>query len=109
MVINYSKIFLFVLIILLSIYISYLSNFLNALVFAASCILAYFSGYGLRESLTNSSIHQKTLGIIFCLTIIGIIIYANVAFGASSLINGINIEMLFWSIIFLLRLINFFD
>ena len=109
MVINYSKIFLFVLIIFLSFYISYLSNFLNALVFAASCILAYFSGYGLRESLTNSSIYQKTLGIIFCLTIIGIIIYANVAFGASSLINGINIEMLFWSIIFLLRLINFFD
>ena len=109
MVINYSKIFLFVLIILLSIYISYLSNFLNALVFAASCILAYFSGYGLRESIFNQNIYQKTLGIIFCLTIIGIIIYANVSFGASSLINGINIEMLFWSIIFLLRLINFFD
>ncbi len=109
MVINYSKIILFVLIILLSIYISYLSNFLNALVFAASCILAYFSGYGSRESIFNQNIYQKTLGIIFCLTIIGIIIYANVAFGASSLINGINIEMLFWSIIFLLRLINFFD
>ena len=109
MVINYSKIFLFVLIILLSIYISYLSNFLNALVFAASCILAYFSGYGLRESLTNSSIYQKTLGIIFCVIIIGIIIYANVVFGASSLNNDINIEMLFWSIIFLLRLLNFFD
>ena len=109
MVINYSKIFLFVLIIFLSIYISNLSNFLNALVFAASCILAYFSGYGLRVSLTNPSIYQKVLGIIFCLVIIGIIIYANVAFGASSLINGINIEMLFWSIIFLLRLINFFD
>ena len=89
--------------------LSYLSNFLNALVFATSCILAYFSGYGLRESVFNPSIYQKTLGIIFCLTIIGIIIYANVVFGASSLINGINIEMLFWSIIFLLRLINFFD
>ena len=109
MVINYSKIFLFVLIIFLSIYISHLSNFLNALVFAASCILAYFSGYGLRESIFNQNIYQKTLGIIFCLTIIGIIIYANVAFGVSSLINGMNIEMLFWSIIFLLRLINFFD
>ena len=109
MVINYSKIYLFILIIFLSIYISSLSNFLNALVFAASCILAYFSGYGLRESVFNSNIYQKTLGIIFCLTIIGIVIYANVAFGASSLINGINIEMLFWSIIFLLRLINFFD
>ena len=109
MVINYSKIFLFVLIIFLSIYISYLSNFLNALVFAASCILAYFSGYGLRESLTNPSIYQKALGIVFCLVIIGIIIYANVAYGATSLINGINIEMLFWSIIFLLRLVNFFD
>ena len=109
MVINYSKIFLFVLMIFLSILISSLSNFLNALVFFASCILAYFSGYGLRESVFNSNIYQKTLGIIFCLTIIGIIIYANVAFGASSLINGINIEMLFWSIIFLLRLINFFD
>ena len=109
MVINYSKIFLFVLMIFLSIYISSLSNFLNALVFFASCILAYFSGYGLRESVFNPNIYQKTLGIIFCLTIIGIIIYANVAFGESSLINGINIEMLFWSIIFLLRLINFFD
>ena len=109
MVINYSKIFLFVLILLLSIYISSLSNFLNALVFAASCILAYFSGYGLRESILNSNIYQKTSGIIFCLIIIGIIIYANIAFGVSSLINGINIEMLFWSIIFLLRLINFFD
>ena len=109
MVIDYSKIFLFVLIIFLSIYISSLSNFLNALVFAASCILAYFSGYGLRESVFNPNIYQKTLGIIFCLTIIGIIIYANVAFGASSLINGINIEMLLGSVIFLLRLINFFD
>ena len=109
MVINYSKIFLFVLIIFLSIYISILSNFLNALVFAASCILAYFSGYGLRESLTNPSIYQKALGIIFCLVIIGIIIYANVAYGATSLINGINIEMLLGSVIFLLRLINFFD
>ena len=109
MVINYSKLFLFCLIFILSIYISSLSNIINAFVFVASSILAYFSGYGLRESLTNSSIYQKTLGIIFCLTIIGIIIYANVAFGASSLINGINIEMLFWSIIFLLRLINFFD
>ena len=109
MVINYSKIFLFVLIIFLSIYISNLSNFLNALVFAASCILAYFSGYGLRESLTNPSIYQKALGIIFCFIIIGIIIYANIAFGTSSLINEINIEMLFGSVIFLLRLINFFD
>ena len=109
MVINYSKIFLFVLIIFLSIYISNLSNFLNALVFATSCILAYFSGYGLRESLTNPSIYQKALGIIFCLVIIGIIIYANVAYGATSLINGINIEMLLGSVIFLLRLINFFD
>ena len=105
MVINYSKIFLFVLIIFLSIYISNLSNFLNALVFAASCILAYFSGYGLRESIFNPNIYQKTLGIIFCLIIIGIIIYANVC----SLINGINIEMLLGSVIFLLRLINFFD
>ena len=109
MVINYSKIFLFVLILLLSIYISSLSNFLNALVFAASCILAYFSGYGLRESILNSNIYQKTSGIIFCLIIIGIIIYANITFGVSSLVNGINIEMLFSSIIFLLRLINFFD
>ena len=109
MVVNYSKIFLFVLILFLSIYISSLSNFLNALVFVASSILAYFSGYGLRESVFNPNIYQKTVGIIFCLTIIGIIIYANVAFGASSLINGINIEMLFWSIIFLLRLLNFFD
>ena len=109
MVINYSKIFLFILIIFLSIYISHLSNFLNALVFAASCILAYFSGYGLRESLFNPNIYQKILGIIFCLIIIGIIIYANIAFGVSSLINGINIEMLFGSVIFLLRLINFFD
>ena len=109
MVINYSKIFLFSLIIFLSIYISYLSNFLNALVFAASCILAYFSGYGLRVSVFNPNIYQKTLGIIFCLIIIGIIIYANIAFGVSSLNNGINIEMLFWSVIFLLRLINFFD
>ena len=109
MVINYSKIFLFCLIIFLSIYISYLSNFLNALVFAASCILAYFSGYGLRESLFNSSIYQKNIGIIFCVIIIGIIIYANVAYGATSLINGINIEMLLGSVIFLLRLINFFD
>jgi len=108
MVINYSKIFLFVLIIFLSIYISSLSNFLNALAFAASCILAYFSGYGLRESVFNENIYQKTLGIIFCLTIIGIIIYANVVFGTSSLIIGINIELLFWSIIFLLRLFNFF-
>ena len=83
--------------IFLSIYISSLSNFLNALVFFASCILAYFSGYGLRESVFNPNIYQK------------IIIYANVAFGASSLINGINIEMIFWSIIFLLRLLNFFD
>ena len=109
MVINYSKIFLFILIIFLSIYISHLSNFLNALVFAASCILAYFSGYGLRESLLNASIYQKILGIIFCLIIIGIIIYANIAYGATSLINGINIEMLLGSVIFLLRLINFFD
>ena len=109
MVINYSKIFLFVLIIFLSIYISTLSNFLNALVFFASCILAYFSGYGLRESVFNPNIYQKTLGIIFCLIIIGIIIYANIAFGVNSLNNGINIEMLFWSVIFLLRLINFFD
>ena len=109
MVINYSKIFLFVLIIFLSIYISSLSNFLNALVFFASCILAYFSGYGLRESVFNPNIYQKTLGIIFCITIIGIIIYTNIAFGASSLINGINIEMLIGSVIFLLRLINFFD
>ena len=109
MVINYSKIFLFVLILLLSIYISSLSNFLNALVFTASCILAYFSGYGLRESVFNPNIYQKTLGIIFCLIIIGIIIYANIAFGVSSLIDGTNIEMLFESIIFLLRLINFFD
>ena len=109
MVINYSKIFLFVLIIFLSIYISNLSSFLNALVFAASCILAYFSGYGLRESLTNPSIYQKALGIVFCLVIIGIIIYANVAYGATSLINGINIEMLLGSVIFLLRLVNFFD
>ena len=89
--------------------LSYLRNFLNALVFAASCILAYFSGYGLRESIFNPSIYQKTLGIIFCIIIIGIIIYANIAYGATSLINGINIEMLFWSIIFLLRSINFFD
>ena len=109
MVINYSKIFLFVLIIFLSIYISHLSNFFNALVFTASCILAYFSGYGLRESVFNPNIYQKSLGIIFCLIIIGIIIYANIAFGVSSLINGINIEMLFGSVIFLLRLINFFD
>ena len=109
MVINYSKIFLFILIIFLSIYISHLSNFLNAILFAASCILAYFSGYGLRESVFNPNIYQKTLGIIFCVIIIGIIIYANVAFGASSLINGINIEMLLGSVIFLLRLINFFD
>ena len=109
MVINFSKIFLFILIIFLSIYISHLSNFLNALVFAASCILAYFSGYGLRESLFNPNIYQKTLGIIFCLTIIGIVIYANVIFGVNSIINDINIEMLIWSIIFLLRLINFFD
>ena len=109
MVINYSKIYLFILIIFLSIYISSLSNFLNALVFAASCILAYFSGYGLRVSVFNPNIYQKTIGIIFCLAIIGIIIYANVGFAVSSLINGINIEMLFWSIIFLLRLFNFFD
>ena len=109
MVINYSKIFLFVLIIFLSIYISSLSNFLNALVFAASCILVYFSGYGLRESVLNTNIYQKTLGIIFCLTIIGIVIYANVIFGVNSIINDINIELLFWSIIFLLRLFNFFD
>ena len=109
MVINYSKIFIFVLIIFLSIYISQLSNFLNALVFAASCILAYFSGYGLRESVFNPNIYQKSLGIIFCLIIIGIIIYANIAFGVSSLISGMNIEMLFGSIIFLLRLTNFFD
>ena len=109
MVINYSKIFLFILIIFLSIYISHLSNFLNAIVFAASCILAYFSGYGLRESIFNPSIYQKTLGIIFCIIIIGIIIYANIAYGVNSLNNGINIEMLFWSVILLLRLINFFD
>ena len=109
MVINYSKIFLFVLIIFLSIYISSLSNFLNALVFAASCILAYFSGYGLRESVLNPNTNQKIMGIVFCLIIIGIIIYANITFGVSSLFKGINIEMLFWSIIFLLRLINFFD
>ena len=109
MVINYSKIFLFGLIIFLSIYISYLSNFLNALVFTSSCILAYFSGYGLRESVLNSNIYQKFSGIIFCFIIIGIVIYANVAFGTSSLIIGVNIEMLVWSIIFLLRLINFFD
>ncbi len=109
MVINYSKIFLFVLILLLSVYIFLLSNFLNALVFAASCILAYFSGYGLRESLVNSNIYQKTLGTTFCLTIIGFITYANFVFGESSLVNGINVEMLFWSIIFLFRLINFFD
>ena len=109
MVINYSKIYLFILIIFLSIYISSLSNFLNVLVFAASCILAYFSGYGLRESILNSNIYQKTSGIIFCLIIIGIIIYANIAFGVSSLINGTNIEMLLGSIIFLLRLTNFFD
>ena len=109
MVINYSKIFLFSLIIFLSIYISYLSNFLYALVFTASCILAYFSGYGLRESLFNPNIYQKILGIIFCLIIIGIIIYANIAYGVNSLINGINVEMLFGSVILLLRLINFFD
>ncbi len=109
MIISYSKIFLFVLIIFLSIYISYLSNFLNALVFAASCILAYFSGYGLRESVYNPNIYQKTLGIIFCLIIIGIIIYANIAFGVNSFTNEVNIEMLFGSVIFLLRLINFFD
>ena len=109
MVINYSKIFLFGLIIFLSIYISYISNFLNALVFTSSCILAYFSGYGLRESLFNPNIYQKTLGIIFCLIIIGIIIYANIAYGVNSLINGINVEMLFGSVILLLRLINFFD
>ena len=92
MVINYSKIFLFVLIIFLSIYISHLSSFLSALVFASSCILAYFSGYGLRESLFNPNIYQKTLGTIFCLTIIGIIVCANITFGVSSLIKGINIE-----------------
>ena len=109
MVINYSKIFLFSLIIFLSIYISYLSNFLNALVFTASCILAYFSGYGLRESLFNPNIYQKTLGIIFCLTIIGIVIYANVIFGVISIINDRNIELLIWSIIFLLRFFNIFD
>ena len=109
MVINYSKIFLFGLIIFLSIYISYISNFLNALVFTSSCILAYFSGYGLRESLFNPNIYQKTLGIIFCLTIIGIVIYANVIFGVNSIINDTNIEMLIWSIIFLLKLFNFFD
>ena len=95
--------------IFLSIYISSLSNFLNALVFFASCILAYFSGYGLRESVFNPSIYQKTLGTIFCFSIIGAITYANAVFGVSSLISGINIEMLFWAIIFLLRLINFFD
>ena len=109
MLLNYSKIFLFVLILLLSIYISSISTFLNALVFAVSCILAYFSGYGLRESVFNPNIYQKTLGIFFCLTIIGIIIYANVAYGATSLINGINIEMLLGSVIFMLRLINIFD
>ena len=109
MVINYSKLFLFCIIFILSIYISSLSNIINAFVFAASSILAYFSGYGLRESVFNPNIYQKTLGTFFCLTIIGIIIYANVVFGASSLINGINIEMIFWSIIFLLRLLNFFD
>ena len=109
MVINYSKLFLFSLIFILSIYINSLSNIINAFVFAASSILAYFSGYGLRESIFNFNIYQKTFGIIFCLAIIGIIIYANVIFGVNSIINDINIEMLIWSIIFLLRLFNFFD
>ena len=95
--------------IFLSIYISSLSNFLNALVFFASCILAYFSGYGLRESAFNQNIFQKTLGIIFCLIIIGLIMYANVNFGVSILVDGFNGEMFFWSVIFLLRIINFFD
>ena len=108
MVINYSKIFLFVLILFLSIFISSLSNFLNALVFVASSILAYFSGYGLRESLFNQNVYQKSLGTIFCLIIIGFIIYANINFGVNTLEDGFNSEMFFWSIIFLLRLINFF-
>ena len=108
MVVNYSKIFLFVLILFLSIYISSLSNFLNALVFVASSILAYFSGYGLRESLFNQNVYQKSLGAIFCLIIIGFIIYANINFGVNTLVDGFNSEMFFWSIIFLLRLINFF-
>ncbi len=109
MVINYSKIFLFTLILFLSIYISSLSNFLNALIFAASSILAYFSGYGLRESLFNQNTYQKSLGIFFCLTIIGFIIYANINFGVNLLIDDFNSEMFFWSFIFLLRIINFFD
>ena len=109
MVINYSKIFLFILILFLSIYISSLSNFLNALVFVTSSILAYFSGYGLRESVFNSDFYQKALGIIFCLAIIGIIIYVNVNFGVNILVDDFNGEMFFWSIIFLLKLFNFFD
>ena len=109
MVINYSKLFLFSLIFILSIYIYSLSNIINAFVFAASSILAYFSGYGLRESIFNFNIYQKTFGIIFCLAIIGIIIYANVNFGVNILVDGFNGEMFFWSIIFLLRLFNFFD
>tara|TARA_B100001027_G_scaffold52172_1_gene34801 strand:+ start:1257 stop:1586 length:330 start_codon:yes stop_codon:yes gene_type:complete len=109
MVIIYSKLFLFCLVFILSIFISSLSNIINAFIFAASSILAYFSGYGLRESVFNQNAYQKSLGIIFCLIIIGIIVYANITFGVSSLLNGINIEMILWSIIFLLRLINFFD
>jgi len=109
MVINYSKILLFGFIFLLSIYISFLSNFINAFVFAASSLFAYFSGYGLRESFINPNFFQKFVGIIFCLIIIGMIIFSNIIFGATSLIDGLNIEMLFTSIIFLLRLINFFD
>jgi hypothetical protein len=109
MVINYSKILLFFLILLLSIYVFYLSNFLNALIFAVSSMLSYFSGYGLKESVSNPNIYQKSMGTIFCLTIIGIIIYANVTFGVNNLIDAVNSEMLFFSIIFLLRLINFFD
>lgn len=109
MVINYSKIFLFILVIFLSIYISSLSDFFYALVFATSCIFAYFSGYGLRESALSHNIFQKSFGIIFCLIIIGFIIYANISVGLNILIDGFNSEMFFFSIIFLLRLFNFFD
>ena len=95
MVINYSKLALFCFIFLLSIYVSHMSNILNSFIFAASSILAYFSGYGFRESINNPNIYQKFVGMIFCITIIGIIIYANIVFGVSSIINDFNFEMVY--------------
>ena len=109
MVINYSKLLLFSFILLLSIYLLFISNVLKTFIFAASSILAYFSGYGVRESYLNTNSYQKYSGLLLCIIIIVFIIFANINYGVNSLINSFNFEMVFISGIFLLRLINFFD